>query len=150
MCASAALTAVLSIIMAGLHPLLVCGRRGLLFAIIRLRRLRRCGDERNEAMSRLGWTSALIGVGVMLHLTAQAQALDQLIATAIGSHPSAQGQRALLESAEAGVDGARWQFYPTPSVTVEAANTRAQDGLYQGDSRVATLRLQQPLWTGGA
>ena len=78
-----------------------------------------------------------------------AQRLEQLIASALTSHPSAQGQRALVQSAQAGVDSARWQFYPTPSVSIETANASATDPLYLGDNRVSTVRLQQPLWTGG-
>ena len=85
----------------------------------------------------------------LLPASAYAQPLEHLIASALASHPSAQGQRALVQSAEAGVDSARWQFYPTPSVSVETANASAADRLYQGDNRVSTLRLQQPLWTGG-
>jgi adhesin transport system outer membrane protein len=54
-----------------------------------------------------------------------------------------------VASAAAGVDSARWQFYPTPSVSLENATTRGADPLYQGDNRVATLRLQQPLYSGG-
>ena len=88
-------------------------------------------------------------LAVLLPLSVQAQVLEQLIASSLTSHPAAQGQRALLQSAQAGVDSARWQFYPTPSVSIETANAGAADSLYQGDSRVSTLRLQQPLWTGG-
>jgi len=77
------------------------------------------------------------------------QSLEELIAKTLSAHPSAQGQRELILSATAGVDSARWQYYPTPSVSVETANTAASDRLYQGDSSVSTVRLQQPLWTGG-
>jgi len=100
-------------------------------------------------MKRHRWIAVLQCLGALLPLTAQAQVLEKLIASALDSHPLAQGQRAQLESAEAGLEGARWQFYPTPSVTVEQANASAVDRLYQGDSRVSTVRLQQPLWTGG-
>ncbi len=82
-------------------------------------------------------------------LPVHAQSLQQIIASTLPSHPSAQGQRALVQSAEAGVDSARWQFYPTPSVSIETASASTSDRLYQGDNRVSTLRLQQPLWTGG-
>lgn len=99
-------------------------------------------------MSRSAWSSVVLLCAV-LPLSVHAQVLEQLIASALASHPSGQGQRALVQSAEAGVDSARWQFYPTPSVSVETANASAADRLYQGDSRVSTLRLQQPLWTGG-
>jgi outer membrane protein, adhesin transport system len=80
---------------------------------------------------------------------ASAQGLETLIAEVLASHPAAQSQRALVDSAQAGVGGARWQFFPTPSATVETARTRDSDRLYQGDHRVMTLRLQQPVWTGG-
>jgi adhesin transport system outer membrane protein len=98
--------------------------------------------------SRHAWLWCLC-LTAWLPLSADAQVLEQLIASALASHPSAQGQRALVQSAEAGVDSARWQFYPTPSVSVETANASAADRVYQGDKRVATARLQQPLWTGG-
>ena len=52
-------------------------------------------------------------------------------------------------SASAGLESANWQYYPTPSVTLEAVSASPTDRLYQGDNGVATLRLQQPLWTGG-
>jgi adhesin transport system outer membrane protein len=84
-----------------------------------------------------------------LPLSAQAQVLERLIASALASHPAAQGQRALVQSAKSGVESAGWQFYPTPSITVEAANAGGSDPLYQGDNRVTVLRLQQPLWSGG-
>lgn len=86
---------------------------------------------------------------ILLPLSAPAQVLEQLMATALATHPASQGQRALVRSAQAGVDGAQWQFYPTPSVSVETAQASASDSAYQGDGRVAILRLQQPLWTGG-
>ncbi len=99
-------------------------------------------------MSRYAWSGVVLLCAV-LPLSVHAQVLEQLIASALASHPSAHGQRALVQSAEAGVDSARWQFYPTPSVSVETANASAADRLYEGDNRVSTLRLQQPLWTGG-
>lgn len=80
---------------------------------------------------------------------AQAQTLEALIQDTLATHPATQSQRAQVASATAGVDSARWQFYPTPSVALENAATRSADPLYQGDKRVTTLRLQQPLYTGG-
>lgn len=75
--------------------------------------------------------------------------LPQLVQAVLATHPSVQGQRAQLQSARAGVDSARWQFYPTPSVSLETVGTGAADRQYQGDRLVTILRLQQPLWTGG-
>jgi adhesin transport system outer membrane protein len=81
--------------------------------------------------------------------TASAQVLENLVATALLSHPSAAGQRALVASAQAGLESAHWQLYPTPSATVESASSSANDPSYRGNPQVATFRLQQPLWTGG-
>ena len=87
----------------------------------------------------------LVGIPVW----SQAQTLEALVLDALAMHPSTLSQRAQVASAMAGVEGARWQFYPTPSVSVETANTRNSDSLYQGDNLVTLLRLQQPLYTGG-
>jgi adhesin transport system outer membrane protein len=75
--------------------------------------------------------------------------LDALIAATLQTHPAVQAQRAQQGAAQAEVDAARWQFFPTPSVSVEKANATRGDINYGGDSTVATVRLQQPLWTGG-
>ena len=79
----------------------------------------------------------------------QAQTLEALIQETLSSHPSTQSQRSQVASATAGVDSARWQFYPTPSVSFEKANARTSDPLYQGDAQVTILGLRQPLYTGG-
>jgi adhesin transport system outer membrane protein len=88
-------------------------------------------------------------VWALAQVQAPSPTLASLVRDALASHPATQSQRALVASAAAGVDSARWQFYPTPSVSLENATTRGADPLYQGDNRVATLRLQQPLYTGG-
>lgn len=75
--------------------------------------------------------------------------LEELISYALQGHPAIQEQQAQERAAKAGVDSASWQFYPTPSVTVEQARASASDISYSGDKRVSTLRLQQPLWAGG-
>ena len=80
---------------------------------------------------------------------AQVPTLEALVLDALAMHPSNLSQRAQVASAMAGLEGARWQFYPTPSVSVETANTRNSDPLYQGDNFVTLLRLQQPIYTGG-
>jgi adhesin transport system outer membrane protein len=75
--------------------------------------------------------------------------LEDLIASTLNTHPAVQAQRAQQGAAQAEVEAARWQFFPTPSVSVEKADAASGDINYQGDSTVATVRLQQPLWTGG-
>lgn len=65
--------------------------------------------------------------------------LDQLIALSIRNHPSIAAARAELGAAQAEVDAARSQYYPTPSVQ-----------LLQDKGEAATvLTVQQPLWAGG-
>ena len=96
---------------------------------------------------------ACVPVWAQAQTTAPAPApsptLASLVRDALDSHPTTQSQRALVASAAAGVESARWQFYPTPSVSLENATTSGADPSYQGDNRVATLRLQQPLYSGG-
>jgi adhesin transport system outer membrane protein len=81
---------------------------------------------------------------------AGATTLPELMQSSLASHPSVRGQEALFRAAQAGVDSARWQFSPTPSVGVEQVSASGSDFSYaNGDKNVSTLRLQQPLWTGG-
>lgn len=75
--------------------------------------------------------------------------LEALIASVVQTHPAVAAQRAQQNAAAAEFEAARWQFFPTPSVSVEKANAGRNDINYNGDSTVSTLRLQQPLWTGG-
>ena len=85
----------------------------------------------------------------LFSINTSAQKLENLIALALSSNPLTKSQQTLVESAKVGVDSARWQFYPTPSVSVEKVNTSSADLLYQGDKQVSIGRIQQPLWTGG-
>ena len=81
---------------------------------------------------------------------ASAEDLRGLIEAAVSTHPSVLAQKALTLAAAGEFSSARWQFYPTPSVTVEKVSAGASDINYRyGDQRVTTLRLSQPLWTGG-
>jgi len=64
----------------------------------------------------------------------------------IKQHPSVQSAQNQLESARQDVQGAKWQFMPTPSLGAERSNKSA-DGF--SDRRTTFARLQQPLWTGG-
>lgn len=86
---------------------------------------------------------------LLLPAAGRAQTLERLIASALQGHPAVQGQQAQESAAKAGLDSANWQFYPTPTVSVENAQISGTDPGYLGDNTVSTLRLQQPLWTGG-
>lgn len=76
-----------------------------------------------------------------------AQGLPSLIGEALTQHPALRGQASMQDAAKAGVEGAKWQYWPTPSLALERANTN--DPSYRGDHSATTVRLQQPLWTGG-
>ena len=76
------------------------------------------------------------------------ETLEQLITLAIQTHPSLKMYFAQKKSAEEKVKYARWQFYPTPSLSTERVFASDDDPFNQGDDYVFTLRLQQPLWTG--
>jgi len=78
-----------------------------------------------------------------------ATSLPELIIDAVNTHPVVRSRLAQVKSSEAGIDTARWQFYPTPSISVEAVNASQSDLGFQGDDYVATARITQPLWTAG-
>lgn len=86
---------------------------------------------------------ALVPVAlVMLAGAAKAQAswtFDQVLQSALTSHPALQGKRSAQAAARAEQDGAEWQRYPALSVESAQANN--------GNSGL--VRIEQPLWTGG-
>ncbi len=81
--------------------------------------------------------------------TASETSIPDLIRATLSYHPSLRSQQSRKDASTAGVEAARWQFWPTPSVSVERASGSQDDPSYRGDSSVSYIRLQQPLWTGG-
>ncbi len=77
------------------------------------------------------------------------QSLAELIQQAINNNPQIRVQQANNRSADADVETARWQFYPTPSLSVERASSQGNDTIYANGAQVRYLRLQQPLYTWG-
>jgi adhesin transport system outer membrane protein len=61
-------------------------------------------------------------------------------------YPPVVAARSQLQSANAELDSANWNFYPTPSLAIERSDKKVIGALNQ-DTRL--FRLQQPLWTGG-
>ncbi len=98
---------------------------------------------------RMGAVALGVMLGSWMPTLAQAQVLESLLTAALETHPATVSQRAVISSAEASLESARWQFFPTPSASVESVNTSATDPAYRGSTQVSTLRLQQPLWTAG-
>jgi adhesin transport system outer membrane protein len=106
--------------------------------------------SRGNSVFRVGMR-ALVAVPLWWCVPSLAQSLPSLIEGVLSSHPSVRSQLAQGESAKQAVEGAQWQFYPTPSIGFEQVDANPADPSYPsyGDKNVTTLRLQQPLWTGG-
>ncbi|MEY4448689.1 MAG: hypothetical protein RLZZ433_1704 [Pseudomonadota bacterium] len=68
----------------------------------------------------------------------------------ISRHPQALSQTELIRAAGSDLKIAEQSFYPTPYWVLERVQSQAGiDRAYAGSSQVSTLRVQQPLWTGG-
>lgn len=91
-----------------------------------------------------GLTFSLLAVPV------QAGTMIDLLNLSFAGNPLLQSQAQLVQATQADIKGANWQFFPTPSVSVEQVNASQQDSSFNSrDGRVLTFRLQQPLWTAG-
>ncbi|MDQ8033388.1 MAG: TolC family protein [Bordetella sp.] len=75
--------------------------------------------------------------------------LPQLVALALSRYPALRAQQRQREAAQAGVEGARWQFYPTPVVSLERSAYGSGSAGRHGDEQVLTVGLRQTLWSGG-
>jgi outer membrane protein, adhesin transport system len=101
------------------------------------------------AVATLGLNVGLLGSGYAQNPTtndALQSSLSRLVEQAISSHPSVHAKWAELGGSQAGLDAAKWQYFPSLSVQTERANKQANQTT--GPSST-TLRLQQNLWTGG-
>ena len=68
--------------------------------------------------------------------------LSSLIQKAITTHPLVEQAKADLRAGDQAVKTAKWQYYPTPSVSYEKA-------FVDDDGYTTVLSLDQPLWSGG-
>ena len=75
--------------------------------------------------------------------------LPGLAAKAIAYHPSIERLHYLKKSREHAVTSAKWQYFPTPGISLSQVDTSVNDPNYSGDERVISLSLNQPLWAGG-
>lgn len=97
--------------------------------------------------------AAPIAVPELAPRNLSADYLAQAVTLAVTNHPSVQARMAELGGSRAGVDAAKWQYYPTPSVITErsANQTTQKTGVNSlaGSTGSTTFRLQQPVWSGG-
>ncbi len=82
-------------------------------------------------------------------INAQSIALSELLELTVRHHPAVLTQKSFVAAAQQGVINARWQYFPTPSISLQGAQASSSDPSYSGDSHVTVLALSQPLWTGG-
>jgi len=71
--------------------------------------------------------------------------MQDMLSVVLDQHPAVRAAVQQRQAAVQGIEGARWQYFPTPSFGVE--NSSQTNRLL--DSRTRFVRLQQPLWTGG-
>ena len=76
--------------------------------------------------------------------------LSNLISKAIAYHPSIKSNIFLEDSAKNEITSAKWQYFPIPKFSVSQVDSSNTDRNYNGDSRVSTISLTQPLWAGGS
>jgi adhesin transport system outer membrane protein len=96
------------------------------------------------------FTAVLAASLAMLSLPAGAVTLGELVQQAAFNNPAAVARQRAVDAAGESISSARWQFFPTPSMSVERAGaTSKRDVSYGGDDTVVILRLQQTLWSGG-
>ena len=72
--------------------------------------------------------------------------LSGLVREALEQYPAVQSARQQQAAAAQDTANARWQFFPTPALSVQQGNQGATATL---DSKLRIASLQQPLWTAG-
>jgi outer membrane protein, adhesin transport system len=73
--------------------------------------------------------------------------LSQFIELAVTTHPSVQAKQAELAGSIAGVDAAKWQYYP--SLSAQTERNTSQSNNPASIANTSSIRLQQTLWAGG-
>ena len=73
---------------------------------------------------------------------------EQVLASALASHPAMLGKRSAQAAARAEQEGAEWQRYPAFSAEASTQNRSANTDQLGGEN-AGLVRLEQPLWSGG-
>lgn len=72
--------------------------------------------------------------------------LTSLVRETLEWHPSVISARQQQAASAQDTANARWQYFPTPSASLQQGNQGATAAY---DSKLRTISLQQPIWTGG-
>jgi len=75
--------------------------------------------------------------------------LDRLVKEAVTGNPETLNKRAGLAAAEASVDTAFQQFFPTPYGQVQQGYEQDRNQSTDSSERVGIVGIRQPIWTGG-
>ena len=62
----------------------------------------------------------------------QVNSLPGLIESVLQTHPSIRAQKAAGRGSEEAVKAAHWQYFPTPSISMEATHAQRTDISYRG------------------
>jgi adhesin transport system outer membrane protein len=76
----------------------------------------------------------------------EADHLGALLNVAVTDSPAVRARKSEVGAAKSEVQTANWQFWPTPSISVQKPDKALVTGT---DRSVQTFSLKQPLWTGG-
>lgn len=86
-------------------------------------------------------------VGCLFASSVQSASLVDLINEVNLVHPQILASRMSVAAAASDVETAKWQFYPTPSVSVRSPLSDTSDQVKSNP--VVVIGLEQPIWTGG-
>jgi adhesin transport system outer membrane protein len=109
------------------------------------------GKSINSAKIRINIVNFVLLLSVSPFVLASPELLTfpQMAKQVLAQHPSIRNQIDLERAADDQVDEAKWQYWPTPSVSVDQLASGGSGPSYSGDKRVVSLGLRQPIWTGG-
>jgi adhesin transport system outer membrane protein len=88
----------------------------------------------------------IILIGVYASVILAHDEFKILLSKSINKYPLVQSAKNQLESSRSDIDSAKWNFYPTPSISYEQGS-KMQAGMLNRTTQF--LRLQQPVWTAG-
>ena len=64
---------------------------------------------------------------------------EDMVTKIMQNHPTVASSNEAIRGAQEALDGAMWQYFPTPSIDMSR----------NGQASQTTFRLEQPIWTGG-